>query len=122
MVILHPKRIKIIAIMFKFSNTSLGRFRLVAISEGISYVILLFIAMPIKYMAGIPEVVKYTGWVHGLLFILYLLTLISVKADQNWSFKKALVAFVISLIPFAAFFFDKSLRREEALTYSTAGK
>lgn len=108
--------------MFKFSNTSLGRFRLVALAEGISYVVLLFIAMPIKYMADIPEVVKYTGWVHGLLFILYLLALINAKADQNWSFKKALVAFFVSITPFAAFFFDKSLRKEEELTYSTVKK
>lgn len=101
--------------MFKFSNTSLGRFRLVAISEGISYLLLLFIAMPLKYAAGLPEAVKYTGWVHGLLFMLYLLTLIAVKADRNWSFKKSIAAFIISLIPFGAFFFDKSLRKEEAL-------
>ena len=101
--------------MFKFSNTSLGRFRLVAISEGISYLLLLFIAMPLKYMADIPEAVKYTGWVHGLLFMLYILTLIAVVFDQRWSFKKAFLAFIISLLPFGAFIFDKSLRREEKL-------
>lgn len=101
--------------MFKYSNTSLGRFRLVAISEGISYMLLLFIAMPLKYMAGIPDAVKYTGWVHGILFMLYILALISVKVDRNWSFPKTALAFVISLIPFAAFIFDKYLRREEAL-------
>lgn len=77
--------------------------------------LLLFIAMPLKYMADIPEAVKYTGWVHGLLFILYILTLISVKVDRNWSIAKTALAFVISLIPFAAFVFDRSLRKEEAL-------
>ena len=66
-------------------------------------------------MADIPEAVKYTGWVHGLLFILYILTLISVKVDRNWSIAKTALAFVISLIPFAAFVFDRSLRKEEAL-------
>ncbi|MEO6684124.1 MAG: DUF3817 domain-containing protein [Ginsengibacter sp.] len=99
--------------MFKFSNTPLGRFRLVAIAEGISYVLLIFIAMPLKYLAGQEIYVKYTGWVHGLLFILYLLALVSVKFDRNWSFVKSMKAFIISLIPVAAFFFDKSLRNEE---------
>ena len=101
--------------MFKYSNTSLGRFRLVAISEGISYMLLLFIAMPLKYMAGIPDAVKYTGWIHGILFMLYIVALISVKADRNWSILKTALAFVISLIPFGAFIFDKSLRKEESL-------
>ena len=101
--------------MFKYSNTSLGRFRLVAISEGISYMLLLFIAMPLKYMADIPDAVKYTGWVHGILFMVYILALISVKIERNWSIAKTALAFVISLIPFAAFIFDKSLRREESL-------
>lgn len=101
--------------MFKFSNSPLGRFRLVAISEGISYMLLLFVAMPLKYMAGIPEAVKYTGWVHGILFMLYILALISVKMDRNWGFAKTAMAFFISLIPFAAFVFDKSLRKEEFL-------
>lgn len=100
--------------MFKYSNTPLGRFRLVAISEGISYMLLLFIAMPLKYMAGIPEAVKYTGWVHGLLFMLYILALISVKVDRNWSFVKTALAFLVSLVPFAAFVFDKHLRKEES--------
>ena len=101
--------------MFKFSNTSLGRFRLVAISEGISYMLLLFIAMPLKYMADIPDAVKYTGWVHGILFMVYILALISVKVDRNWSISKSALAFVISLVPFAAFIFDKYLRKEESL-------
>lgn len=99
--------------MFKYSNTSLGRFRLVAIAEGISYMLLLFIAMPLKYMAGIPDAVKYTGWIHGILFMVYILALISVKVDRSWSFLKSIGAFVVSLVPFAAFIFDKYLRKEE---------
>lgn len=99
--------------MFHFSKTSLGRFRLVALLEGISYVLLLFVAMPLKYYFHEPAMVKYNGWVHGILFILYLLTLISVKMDRNWGFGKTTLAFILSLIPFAAFFFDRELRREE---------
>lgn len=96
--------------MFKFSNTTLGRFRLVGIAEGCSYLLLLFIAMPLKYFAGIPDAVKYTGWVHGLLFVLFMLALLSVKINLNWSFKKSIIAFIASLLPFGFFIFDKSLR------------
>ena len=98
-----------------FSNTALGRFRLVAISEGISYILLLFIAMPLKYIAGWPEGVTYVGWVHGLLFMLYILALISVKFNLNWGFKKTAIAFLASLIPFGTFILDKSLQKEEKL-------
>ncbi|MEO6136892.1 MAG: DUF3817 domain-containing protein [Ginsengibacter sp.] len=101
--------------MFKFSNTPLGRFRLIGISEGLSYLLLLFIAMPLKYFAGLPEVVKYSGWVHGLLFMLFVLALLNVKINLNWSLKKSAIAFIASLIPFGYFIFDKSLRHEDEI-------
>lgn len=100
---------------FKFSNSAIGRFRLAAISEGFSFIVLLFIAMPLKYFAGMPEVVKYVGWVHGLLFVLYVLTLMTVKINLNWGFKKTLIAFLASLLPFGTFILDKSLQKEEKL-------
>lgn len=99
----------------KFSNTDLGRFRLVAISEGISFVILMFIAMPLKYFADMPKPVTYVGWIHGVLFVLYILALITVKISRNWNFKKTVVAFIASLLPFGTFILDKSLRKEEKL-------
>ncbi len=106
--------------MWKFSNSPIGRFRLIAITEGISYIVLLFIAMPIKYFAGFPDAVKYTGWVHGLLFMLYLLGLISAKINLNWGFKKTVIAFLASLIPFGTFVLDVSLRKEESLLLQKA--
>ncbi|MDP4285961.1 MAG: DUF3817 domain-containing protein [Bacteroidota bacterium] len=99
----------------KFSDSTIGRFRMVAISEGISFIVLLFIAMPLKYFAGIPEAVKYVGWVHGLLFVLYVYGLITVKINLNWGFKKTLRAFLASLLPFGTFILDKSLQKEEKL-------
>ena len=70
--------------------------------------------MPLKYFAGMPDVVKYTGWVHGILFMLYILTLINAKFDLNWGFKKVFIAFMASLLPFATFILDRSLRKDEA--------
>jgi integral membrane protein len=96
-----------------FSNTLIGRLRMAGIAEGISFITLLFIAMPVKYLAGNPIFVWYIGWVHGLLFMLYILALISVKINLEWKFKKTAVAFLASLIPFGTFILDKSLRIEE---------
>jgi integral membrane protein len=98
---------------FKFSNSDIGRLRMAGIAEGVSFVTLLFIAMPAKYIAGDPGLVWYVGWVHGLLFLLYILALITVKINQEWKFKKTARAFIASLIPFGTFIMDKSLRKEE---------
>ena len=97
----------------QFSNTPIRRLRMTGIAEGISFITLLFIAMPIKYVAGNPEIVWYVGWVHGLLFMLYILALITVKINLEWKFRKTLIAFLASLIPFGTFILDKSLRKEE---------
>jgi len=96
-----------------FLTTALGRFRLIALLEGVSYLVLLFIAMPLKYMANIPEMVKYTGWVHGVLFVLYLVLLLQVWIQYRWSFIKALLAFVASLLPFGTFVLDRKLKTEK---------
>ena len=92
--------------MNRYLTTPLARFRLIALLEGISFIVLLTIAMPLKYIAHIPQVVKYNGWIHGVLFILYILFLIRVKEELNWSFKKSIIAFIASLIPFGTFVLD----------------
>jgi integral membrane protein len=100
---------------FNFSNTSIGKLRLAGITEGISFLLLLFVAMPLKYFANLPEGVKITGWIHGLLFILYILALVNVKFTQGWSFMRTLIALVASLIPFGTFILDTQLRKEEKM-------
>lgn len=98
-----------------FSNTAIGRLRLIGITEGISFLVLLFVAMPLKYLADLPEAVKYTGWVHGLLFILYLVALANVKFTQLWPLKKVVIAFLASLIPFGTFILDREWKKEEQM-------
>ena len=93
---------------------SLSRFRAIAIIEGISYLVLLGIAMPLKYFAGRPEFVKYTGWVHGVLFVIFGLALIDVWISRKWSFGKVVTAFIASLLPFGTFVFDQQLKKEQA--------
>jgi integral membrane protein len=102
---------------FRFSNTAIGRFRAIGITEGISYLLLLLIGMPLKYMAGIPEVVKIMGWMHGILFILYVVALIQVSIPNRWSFIRVLIALIASLLPFGTFLLDKRLRAEETIQH-----
>lgn len=98
---------------YSFFDSTLGWFRFVAITEGISYLLLLFIAMPLKYLANIPEFVLYLGWAHGFLFVLYSLLLLKVWVEYRWSFKQAFVAFIASLVPFGTFVLDKRLKKEQ---------
>jgi len=94
--------------------STLSIFRKVAIAEGISYLALLFIAMPLKYWAGLPLAVKYTGWAHGLLFVLYIIFLIMSWTEYKWSFKKAFLIGGASLLPFAPFWVDKKLKEDNS--------
>ena len=99
--------------IFNFSNTPLGRFRLVGIAEGISFLLLLSVAMPLKYLAHINEAVLIMGWIHGFLFILYIIMLALVKISLHWPLSRVLIAFIASLIPFGTFLMDARLRKEE---------
>ena len=99
--------------------TALHQFRIAALLEGWSYLILLFIAMPLKYAAGMPLAVRIVGSVHGLLFITFIIALYRVIVARKWPLRRALRGFLYSLTPFGAFVFDRSLVREIA---STEGK
>ena len=93
---------------------SLRQLRLVAFAEGVSFLVLLFVAMPLKYLAGLPLAVRVVGMVHGLLFIAFLLALIRASIARSWPFHRSLVAFIASIVPFGTFAFYVSLRREIA--------
>jgi len=99
--------------MKHFLLTGLGRLRLVAILEGVSFLVLLLIAMPLKYLAGQPEAVKHVGMAHGVLFVLYILLLIQQSIQRGWSMKKVLLGFIASLVPLGTFWADKKLFQVE---------
>ena len=82
-------------------------FRLTALLEGISYILLLFIAVPIKYLLDDPTYVKLLGMPHGILFIGYILLSILGKSRYNWTNIDFFVISVSSLIPFGTFYVDK---------------
>lgn len=94
-------------------KSTLGRFRLIAILEGVSFIVLLFIAMPLKYIYGIPTAVRIVGSLHGALFIAYMFMLLQVKIERKWDLSKTAMAVVASLIPFGTFIYDSKLKKEQ---------
>lgn len=92
----------------------LRRFRWVALSEGVSFVLLLFIAMPLKYWAGLPLAVRVVGTAHGVLFVAFVAMLCAAALERGWPPRRWVLAFVSSLVPFGTFVFDRSLERELA--------
>ena len=92
-------------------TTNLKRFRLIALLEGISYLLLLFIAMPIKYWLDEPIVVKYVGMGHGVLFILFIIILAVASIQYKWKLPFITFAFIASLIPFGTFYLDVKLKK-----------
>ncbi len=101
----------------KTSNSKkiLHRFRMIGIAEGISFLVLLLIAMPLKYFMQIPEAVKYTGWVHGILFVAFFYGAFEVMGALKKNFLWLVKAFVAAVIPLGTFIFDRELKKEEAL-------
>lgn len=84
-------------------------FRIIAFFEGTSFILLLGIAMPLKYMYGKPEMVKIVGMAHGVLFIAYIVLAIVVKEKLNWNTKQTLLALVASVLPFGTYYADRKL-------------
>ena len=91
----------------------LHRFRMVGIAEGISFLVLLLIAMPIKYLLKIQEPVKLVGWLHGALFITYLYLIIEVAVTFKKSLGWCIISFLAAFVPCGTFITDKKLRKEE---------
>lgn len=89
-----------------------NRFKWIGIAEAISFILLLGIAMPLKYMAGMPKAVSVTGMAHGLLFIAYLYVAYACYQEFGWSFKKLAAAFIAAFLPFGPFVFHSKLEKE----------
>jgi len=93
-------------------KSSLSVLRLLAFLEGISYLVLLGIAMPLKYYYNKPDAVKIVGMAHGILFVLYVINLLIVHLKFKWNMGKTLGAFIASLVPFGTFYADKKWFRD----------
>jgi integral membrane protein len=92
--------------MSKLLLTALGRLRVVGFLEGVSFVLLVGLAMPLKYFAGEPGAVRVVGMAHGILFLLYLLALFLASVEYGWKWRRIALLFVASLLPFGPFVVD----------------
>ncbi len=93
--------------MFSFINI----FRIVAFLEGVSYILLLFIATPIKYLKDDPQYVKMLGMPHGLLFILYIILALMLKQENNWFKTNIKSVLLAAIIPFGTFMLERKLAK-----------
>ncbi|MGB0176803.1 MAG: DUF3817 domain-containing protein [Owenweeksia sp.] len=97
--------------MLNLLKTSIGRLRIIAFLEGLSLVLLVFVAVPLKYVVGNPIGSEVLGPIHGALFLLFILSTISVVIEYEWGFfsKRTWMVFLSSFVPFGTFYIDKKI-------------
>lgn len=86
-------------------------FRIISFLEGVSYLLLLFIATPIKHFLEDASYVKMLGMPHGILFMIYVVLAIMLKKEMNWNAKNLGIVLVASILPFGTFYIDKKYLR-----------
>jgi integral membrane protein len=97
-------------------RTSIGRLRVIGFAEGVSFLLLLGVAMPLKYFVGMPQAVTVVGWLHGMLFIAFCIALTQASQEAKWNSKRTGLVLIAGLLPFGPFVIDGRLRKEnEAL-------
>ena len=82
--------------------------------EALSFLVLLGVAMPLKHLAGMPMAVKVVGWIHGVLFMVFCAALLRAMIRHRWSLARATAIFIVALIPFGPFVFDRRITGWEA--------
>ena len=96
-------------------NNKTNHFKIINLLEGISFLALLFVAMPIKYQLGEPMAVTIVGWTHGILFIAYIVSANAVAQQYKWPEKETFKIMIAGMIPFAFLFVNKKLRQGQPI-------
>lgn len=94
-------------------NKKVSQFGTINTIEGYSYLLLLFVAMPMKYLMGIAVATKIVGMIHGILFMLFIYLLIVAWQETKWSIKESIIFFIASLVPFGTFFTKNRIKSYE---------
>ncbi|MCZ8537869.1 DUF3817 domain-containing protein [Paenisporosarcina quisquiliarum] len=97
------------------SEKPLKRFRFMGLLEGGSLLILLFLAMPLKYFFGMPEAVSVVGSIHGFLFVSYCLMIAYMTFIVRWPYIYSVIAVIVAFIPFGNILFDRKLEKLETV-------
>lgn len=96
--------------MINFFKTNIGRLRILGLLEGVSLLILVFIAVPLKYFFDNPAGTKAIGPIHGALFLLFIFNTLSVGVEQNWKFKTTTWKVLLAcIVPFGTFYIDHKI-------------
>ncbi len=90
-----------------------GHLRWVAIAEGVSYLLLLLVGMPLKYLVQLPEPNYVIGLAHGILFIAYIGLVVGVAWKHKWTLWNTFLALAASLLPLATFWVERKMLRKE---------
>ncbi|UEG51622.1 DUF3817 domain-containing protein [Mucilaginibacter daejeonensis] len=100
--------------MLQLFKSNIGRLKLIGYIEGISLIVLVFVAVPLKYMAHDPAMVKAIGPIHGALFLLYVFNTLSVGVEQKWQFSRTTWKVLIAcMIPFGTFYIERCILDEK---------
>ena len=94
--------------------TQLGRLRLAGYLEGISLILLLGVAVPLKYMASNPGMVRTIGPLHGILFLWFIVSALSVGVEKQWKWQTTWKVLIACLIPFGTFYIDRYILKQAA--------
>ncbi len=97
----------------RVDESTVKKLRMAGLVEGASCLVLLFVAMPLKYLFGMPEFVRWVGWAHGLLFMIFCALLALVFFGLRWPFGRGVLVFVAAWIPFGPLLIDGRLRGYE---------
>ena len=92
-------------------KSHLGRLRVIAWLEGWSLLLLMFVAMPIKYLMDVPEATQAIGMIHGILFVLFITATLVISIIQRWNLGRVFVVMVSSFVPFGTFYVDRKILR-----------
>ncbi|MEX0802068.1 MAG: DUF3817 domain-containing protein [Candidatus Binatia bacterium] len=94
-------------------RTPIGRLRVIGLIEGVSFLLLLGVAMPLKYFAGLPTAVTVVGWLHGILFIGFFIVLMLARESMQWGLRWTGIVLLAALLPLGPFVIDGRLRTED---------
>lgn len=96
--------------MIKLFKTNIGRLRILGFLEGISLLVLVCIAVPLKYGANNPSLTKIIGPIHGALFLLFIFNALGVGVEQKWKFSTTTWKVLLAcMVPFGTFYIDKKI-------------
>ncbi len=96
--------------MKSYIDSSIGRLRLLAVMEGLSLIVLLFVSVPLKHLYGVTALSSILGPVHGILFLLFVVNTISLGAEYHWKFQQTTWKVLLAcVVPFGTFYIDRKI-------------